>query len=163
MKKTLSLLSALLVVGSLSGVAHAREATSTVAPSTGCGAGHDQNVRTLRVVTWTRASRYTVGTTARVHVEVTRQAADQSGSEPADGVKVTVALTPKRGGYAGGAALTDDEGNAVIKIKLPKDMARGYVDAYAEATNQLASAPCVHPQEAGDDTKVRFFRVVRSL
>jgi hypothetical protein len=162
MKKTISVLTALMVFGALSGIAQAREATSAGVTQDDC-AGHDQNVPTLRVRMWTEGVRYEKGSSAPVHVKVTRQAADQSGSEPAEDIKVTVALTSKRGGYAGGAAMTDEAGRAVIKVKLWKQMALGFVDAYGQATNQLASAPCVHPQEAGDDTKVRFFRVVRSL
>lgn len=151
MKKALvSLLSLVLVSASLAFGA-AASATERV-----CDGG---DVHSLRVRIWTNKQRYVVGEVARVHVKVVRRATDKAPASPAEGTTVTVGVTSDDV-FLGGSAITDAAGRAIVKIKLPKYMSLGPVDAQAAATKSITDGPCLRTREVGADKRTSFFSIV---
>ena len=111
---------------------------------------------------------YSVGDVAKIHVNVTRPADEdplgegiplpRPTSEPAAEVNIGIGLAVGRV-YLPGAGMTDENGDAVVKIKIENYAPRNqWVDASVYAWNVVHQDPCFTVQEEGFEIVPRMFR-----
>ena len=140
----------------------------TPAPALACGGLETITLRTFHLEVDAPKSGK-IGTTAVIKVNITRPAKedplgqgipmeDRPYVEPAEGVIVGVGLHIGNV-FLPGAALTDAEGNAVIKIKLERYAPRNtWVNMSVYAWKIVQQTQCATVQEDGYKTEARVFK-----
>ena len=162
-KKLLSLTTTLLVLGA--GWANAAERQSPV-PQAGEGCAN-HSMQTFKVVGRALKERYRAGETARVAVSVVRStesftpdrtAAPDRSHRGVEDAYVGVALTIGNVRLAG-LSITDEDGSAIVEIKIRKTTRPGWVVAGGRAWKDVVSEPCPVTEE-GFLRNVKMFRIV---
>ncbi|MDQ3982816.1 MAG: hypothetical protein M3271_09090 [Actinomycetota bacterium] len=159
-KKVLSLSVALVVIGA--GWAGAAERGE--APRDGCA---NHTMPTFRVDGHALKDRYRVGQTARVAMRVVRSAdpmvpqasaAGSSYERPVSGAYVGVMVVID-GMLLAGAAITDEDGSAIVEIEIDRPVRPGWAVAGGRAWKDLVSDPCPITEEGTLRTR-KLFRIV---
>ena len=134
------------------------------------GAGDDcadGSLETLTVVGRAERALYRVGETARVMIEVERSAdspasVGDAASDPrpgaVEGASVGLGMT-LRGVHMAGSSITDEDGHAVVAIRIKKSAGPGWANLSGLATKELASHPCPVNEQGVLEAK-RMFRIV---
>jgi hypothetical protein len=119
----------------------------------------DTAANTLKMTVSPKKSEWKRGGTIKLAVHVTRGVADDDQQRvPASGVEAIVVLNPSWP-YMAGAATTDREGNALVKIEVPKDAPRGWLDGHGTA--QAKQTPPVCGESASEQDAWNATRVVK--
>jgi hypothetical protein len=150
--RLVGLAAAILVVSGLASVAGASE--SACPHKSEPTQTFDVTVRPLKDV-------YEVGETAKFLVRVTR-VVDGNELGPVEDAQVITGLT-LGDVYLGGGATTDEDGRAVVKVRIKRYAPAGSADALVTASRQIADAPC-HSRfenEYGDIEAEDLIRVTR--
>lgn len=128
------------------------------------------SLKTFHIEAKPTAKIVPVGDTIKVKTNVTRPAQedplgqgipmDRPYVTPAEGVNVGVGLLIGDV-FLPGFAITDENGDAVIKIKIERYVKPGPVDAAFYAWNVVQETPCATIQENGFRPFSDFFKVTR--
>ena len=162
-RKLLSLTTILVVVGaSWAGASGAAAARS----GGGCA---NHAVRTFKVEGHALKDHYRVGETVKVAVTVVRSAEptvpETSGAgehyhRSVEGARVGVMLNINGVVFAGGS-VTDEDGSAIVEIKIDRPVRTGWAVAGGGAWKDVVSSPCPVTEE-GILWARKLFRVVGS-
>jgi len=126
--------------------------------SSTCRSETNPEAETLTVNLRTVDKVYVRGSVAKIITTVRRTAGKTS--TPAEGVNVIVRLD-SHGTVLGGEGVTDEDGLAVVKIRLKKQIPTGSVDASVRATKDVGlDHPCFRPAEGGSHQIKNFFRLI---
>lgn len=158
MKKIISLISCLAVVGSM-GIAEAREALPVTSQEQCSGLAQAE---TLKMEVEAHKLVVTAGRTARFLVTVTRGAGDHADPrQPAEGANILMVLSPDRHPVWGGG-VTDETGRALVSFRIPEQGLRGWLNAVGRATVTYGDPPCRSAEEIDTWEARRALRVKRS-
>lgn len=106
-----------------------------------CAHPHDgQPTRTFSVSVRALDDVYAIGETAKFRVRV-RRVVHETDLGPAAEAKVGVSVS-RDGFVVGGSAITDDQGRAIVKVKLKRYMPAGLADVRVSARRQTVDHPC---------------------
>lgn len=141
-----------LLVGSLS--VPAAKAQSS------CG-GADEPTRTFKVRVKVAADAYELGQNAKFYVKVNRVVEGQDLG-PVAGAEVAVGVS-LGDVYLTGGGWTEEDGRAVVKVRLKNYAPTGLADVLVYAQKMVTDMPChmQYENEYGDVEKPGLFRVVR--
>ena len=162
-RKLLTLTTVLIVVG-----ASWASTTGVAAADQGDGCANHA-VRTFKVEGRALSDRYRVGETAKVAITVVRSAEptvpEASGAgelyhRSVEGARVGVMLTVNGAVFAG-ASVTDEDGSAIVEIKIDRPVRTGWAVAGGRAWKDVVSSPCPVTEE-GILWARKLFRVVGS-
>ena len=127
--------------------------TDAVSAST---CGRDDRLETLAVRYSVPRDVYRFGETVVATVRVTRTV-DRRDLGPAEGITVAIVLG-NRARISVGSAVTDEDGEAVVRVKLEDHLRAGAVDAYGTAESELTGCPRV--AEWGERLEEDFITVL---
>ena len=117
--------------------------------------------RTFQLTVRALENVYKIGENAEFRVRVAR-VIDGQELGPVEGADVSIEISLGDVSLFGGS-ITDEEGRALVKVRLKKYASAGSADVYAQARKQTADIPC-HSEleyEFGDIELKGLFRVVR--
>lgn len=118
--------------------------------------GNDDRLDTLAVRYSAPRDVYRLGETVETTVQVTRTV-ENLELGPVEGV--TVAVTLGKGSLISiGSAVTDEDGQAVVRVRLEDKLRPGGVDAYGTAETELTACPRV--AEWGERLEEDFITVL---
>lgn len=106
-----------------------------------CADPHDSEpTRTLDVGVSARDALYRAGDVVKFRVSVTREL-DGIAMGPAEAAEVTLAVELD-GRMVGTRGVTDENGNATLRVRLRRFMPEGSADVYGWAEKLIADLPC---------------------
>ncbi len=130
------------------------------APAGACSSSNDVPLDTFEVAVEADSRDYRRGQVARLTVTVNRHVEGTPVSVPAEDVLVVSFGTTGALPMAG-AGMTDADGQTQVKLRIPKDAPRGWVDVSTRATRSVAWGPCISVDEQGSVREKRLFRIKR--